>query len=254
MHDETTEVLRLASADNFRDVAGPGHRVTGGRLRTGWAYRSNELTLTDEDVADLARLGVGAVYDLREGYEVVLHPDVAVPGATWTHAPVPGIPTDRVPTLASAEEGQSVMEAIYAGFVTDPTARAGFGAVLAGLASADGVQVFHCTAGKDRTGWVSVLLHRLAGLDEPTILAEYLATNEVSSATRAKYLGMVAEHLGEHAVPAFERVMVADATYLAAADAALAATYGDLQTYLADGLGLTPDTVAALRTRLVAVS
>ena len=68
------------------------------------------------------------------------------------------------------------------------------------IADADGAALFHCTAGKDRTGWAAALLLHLAGVDDATILEDYLLTNSFSSATREKYLGMVREHLGEDKV------------------------------------------------------
>ena len=62
------ELVRLASADNFRDVTGPdsAYVAADGRpLRRGVAYRSNELQLSHADAATIARLGVTAIYDLR---------------------------------------------------------------------------------------------------------------------------------------------------------------------------------------------
>ena len=81
------ELVRLASADNFRDVTGPdaAYVAADGRpLRRGVAFRSNELQLTTADAESLARLGITAIYDLRSDHEVETHPDVDVPGATWT--------------------------------------------------------------------------------------------------------------------------------------------------------------------------
>ena len=101
-----------------------------------------------------------------------------------------------------------------------------------------GAALFHCTAGKDRTGWAAALLLHLAGVDDATILEDYLLTNSFSSATREKYLGMVREHLGADKVAVYERVMVADEAYLQAGYDAVAATYGDRLGYLRDGLGL----------------
>ena len=79
-----------------------------------------------------------------------------------------------------------------------------------------GAALFHCTAGKDRTGWAAALLLHLAGVDDETILEDYLLTNSFSSATREKYLGLVREHLGADKVDVYERVMVADEAYLQA--------------------------------------
>jgi protein-tyrosine phosphatase len=246
------ELVRLASADNFRDVAGPGYDTADGRaVRRGVLFRSNELTLTEEDADALARLEITTIFDLRAGHEVEAHPDAPVPGATWRHVEVKGIPMDAVTTLESRAQGVDVMRRVYRAFVEQEGGRQAFGALLHELAGGEEPQLFHCTAGKDRTGWASALLLHVAGVDRATVLEDYLATNTISSATRAKYLGMVREHLGEDKVDVYETVMVADADYLLEAYDAADATYGSLDGYLADGLGLAPDTLAALRTRLV---
>ena len=211
------ELVRLASADNFRDVTGPGYvNADGTRLRRGIFFRSNELGLTDEDAGTIAGLGVTDIYDLRGSDEVEAHPDVPVPGATWTHLEVKGIPMDSVAALATVADGTEVMRAVYRGFVDHPDGRASFADLLTRLAGAAGPQLFHCTAGKDRTGWAAALLLHVAGVADEVIRRDYLLTNTVSTGTRDKYLGMVREHLGDDKVAVYERVMVADEDYLTA--------------------------------------
>jgi len=175
-----------------------------------------------------------------------------VPGATWTHVEVKGIPMDSVSTLGTVAEADEVMHEVYRGFVLHAGGRASFAALLAHLAEADAPQLFHCTAGKDRTGWAGALLLHIAGVADDVILRDYLLTNTVSSGTREKYLGMVDEHLGADKVPVYERVLVADESYLRAAYDAVTATYESLDGYLADGLGLGEAVVGALRSKLVA--
>ena len=159
------ELVRLASADNFRDVTGPGYaNAEGTRLRPGVFFRSNELGLTDEDAGTIAGLGITDIYDLRGSDEVEAHPDVPVPGATWTHLEVKGIPMDSVAALATVADGNEVMRSVYRGFVDHPGGRASFADLLTRLATADAPQLFHCTAGKDRTGWAAALLLHVAGV------------------------------------------------------------------------------------------
>jgi len=249
------ELVRLASADNFRDVSGPDAAYAGAdgrRLRRGVAYRSNELQLTDTDVESLAGLGIGAIYDLRTDHEVVAHPDADVPGARWQHLEVTGIPMAAVSSLVDRRTAHDVMLEVYRGFVEVEGARAAFATLLRSIADADAPVLFHCTAGKDRTGWAAALLLHLAGVDDEKILADYLLTNTFSSATREKYLGLVREHLGVDKVDVYERVMVADEAYLQAAYDAVTATYGDRLGYLCDGLGLNGATLSALRDRMLA--
>ncbi|HET9421859.1 MAG TPA: tyrosine-protein phosphatase [Nocardioides sp.] len=246
------ELLRLTSADNFRDLSGPGHRTADGRaLRPALVYRSNELALTDEDAARVADLGVTSILDLRHADEIALHPDTSVPGAAWEHLEIPGIPMEDVATLEAPERAEEVMREVYRGFVRHPGARAAFATLIGRLATAEAPLVFHCTAGKDRTGWAAVLVLGICGVPDEVVLDDYLATNRVSIRTREKYLGMVREHLGDDKVEVYERVMVADERYLAAALEAIRSDFGTLAGYLGAGLGLTDATLDALRMRLV---
>ena len=248
------ELVRLASADNFRDVTGPdtAYAATDGTpLRRGVAYRSNELQLTAADAQSLARLGISAIYDLRSDHEVETHPDVDVPGATWTQLEVKGIPMDAVSDLHDRATAHDVMLQVYRGFVEVEGARVAFSALLRAIADGDGGALFHCTAGKDRTGWVSALLLHLAGVDDATILEDYLLTNSFSTATRDKYLGLVREHLGEDKVPVYEVAMLVSEGFLQEGYDAIADKYGDRRGYLRDGLGLDDRLLDRLRHRLV---
>ncbi len=166
--------------------------------------------------------------------------------------PVGGIPPGTGAELASADDAVAAMNGVYTRFVTDEAARASFATVLHGLAASTRPQLFHCTAGKDRTGWVSALLLDLAGVPWEAVEADYLVTNERSAGTREKYLGLVAEHLGPEKVPTFEPTMVADVDYLRTAKAQAVETYGSLERYLRDGLGLDEAELQALRSRLLA--
>ncbi|GAB2774253.1 tyrosine-protein phosphatase [Nocardioides salsibiostraticola] len=253
MSDESTgeDLVRLASADNFRDVAGPGYpTLGGGTVRKGVFFRSNELTLSGEDAAQIRDLGITAIYDLRDSHEVEAHPDADVPGASWEHLEVKGIPMDQVASLADREVATETMREVYRTFVRHPGARDAFGNLLGRLADGSDGHLFHCTAGKDRTGWASALLLHVAGVDPDLILEDYLLTNTVSTATRVKYLGLVEEHLGADKVDVYERVMVADGDYLNAAYHAVKVEYGDLDGYLTRGLQLREDQLSSLRGRL----
>ncbi|MGA8256042.1 MAG: tyrosine-protein phosphatase [Nocardioides sp.] len=247
------DFTRLASADNFRDVVGDGYPTgDGGRLRTGVLFRSNELQLSDEDGASLQRLGITHIFDLRDDHEVEAHPDMVVPGTTWRHLEVKGIAPGAGAELPDAETTRATLLAIYRRFVNDPAARASFGTLLAELAAGTTPQLFHCTAGKDRTGWTAALILHVAGADAATIDADYLLTNERSYGTRQKYLGLVAEHLGPDRVEVFEPMMVADLDYLRAAIDEAHTLYGGIDGYLRDGLGLSDDQLASLKDRLTA--
>lgn len=246
------ELVRLASADNFRDVAGTGAgypTADGGTVRRGVFFRANELRLTQEDAASIAALGVTGVLDLRSRHEIDTHPDAEIPGATWSHVDVLGIPMDEMASLPSHDAAVAMMERVYRGFVEDAPTRAALGRVLTTLAG-DGVHLFHCSAGKDRTGWTAALLLHLAGVADDVIEADYLLTNEYAATSRAAVLEQIVEHLGPDKAAVYEPVLVADADYLATSYASVERLYGDRATYLRDGLGLSDDVLDALRAKL----
>jgi hypothetical protein len=136
---------------------------------------------------------------------------------------------------------------VYRGFVEVEGGRAAFAELFRAIADAEVPVLFHCTAGKDRTGWAAALLLHLAGVDDATILEDYLLTNTFSSATREKYLGLVREHLGADKVEVYERLTVADEVYLQTGYDAVTAAYGDRLGYLRDGLGLDDATLSTNR-------
>lgn len=246
------ELVRLSSADNFRDVAGtgPGHPTAdGARVRRGVYFRANELRLTDEDAASMADLGITDIADLRSEHEIAMHPDVEVPGATWHHFDVLGIPMEEMAALATRDAAVAMMERVYRGFVDEPSTRAALGALLRQLAT-PGVHLFHCSAGKDRTGWTAALLLHLAGVPDDVILADYLATNDYSAASREATRQVIVDNLGADKAEVYEPVLVADADYLRTAYDAVAAAYGTLERYLVEGLGLDDEVLDALRERL----
>uniref|UniRef100_UPI0015FEE679 tyrosine-protein phosphatase n=1 Tax=Nocardioides stalactiti TaxID=2755356 RepID=UPI0015FEE679 len=197
------EILRLASADNFRDVAGPGYATAdGARVRRGVFYRSNELRLTDDDQGTLADLGLRAILDLRSEMEIDAHPDVPIDGATWHNFDVSGIPMDQVAGLRDRRSAVELMDAVYTSFVDSETSRSEFSGLFRQLATG-GPQLFHCSAGKDRTGWVAALLLHIAGVDDPTIESDYLLTNALTGSSRARIEAEIASALGPELVGVF---------------------------------------------------
>lgn len=250
--EDGRELLRLASVDNFRDVAGHGYATRdGGRMRTGTFFRSNDLRLAEEDHSTITDLGLRAIIDLRSDMEIALHPDPVVPGAEALHFDAIGIPMEKMSGIASHADAVALMDDVYRAFVTEERSRTAFGGVLRQLATG-GPQLFHCSAGKDRTGWVAALLLHVAGVDDATIADDYLLTNARSAVSRARVESEIAAHLGADKVAIYEPTLIVDAEYLDTSWSAVTETYGDRESYLRDGLGLDDTVLAELRRLLLA--
>jgi protein-tyrosine phosphatase len=101
--------------------------------------------------------------------------------------------------------------------------------------------VIHCTAGKDRTGFASALILHALGVPDDVIAEDYLLTNQ-----HYKRDALAAIDLPEDVRNAIGSV---EASYLAAAFEAVGKEYGDIETYLRDGLRIGPPEREALRAR-----
>ena len=175
----------LAGASNFRDLGGyVGH---GGRhVKWGKIFRSDHLgLLTAQDTAHLASLGLARICDFRGATERQLRPSV-----------LPGVPVHSLaiePTVVQAlhdfaARGQGLTEAdavqlmqqTYRDFVTHNSPR--FKQLFDHLLESDAPLVFHCTAGKDRTGLAAALILLALGVDEATVMQDYLLTNDLYKA------------------------------------------------------------------------
>ena len=165
-------LLPLVGAYNFRDLG--GYPTTDSR-RTRWGrlFRSDTLNeLTEEDVATLRAMGLATVVDLRTPTEV----ERAGPGPLQRHpihhlhAPVltdQGQEDRAAPQLRDGNAGDR-----YLWYLEGGSAALAEAMVL--MTEADRYPlVFHCFAGKDRTGVLSALLLAFLGVPDETIIEDY---------------------------------------------------------------------------------
>jgi protein-tyrosine phosphatase len=168
-----------------------------------------------------------------------------------------GLPNARDLGGYPAAEGRRVREGMvemYRQFVADAASRAAFAAALALIAerTAQGVAVlFHCTAGKDRTGWLAAVLLTALGADRATVFEDYLLTNcraaeGRGAESRAELLATLRRLVGER--QPIEPLIEVREEYLQAAFDEAEARYGSMEAFPAEGLGV--DT-AALRAHLL---
>ncbi|MCR8898838.1 tyrosine-protein phosphatase [Gordonia sp. GONU] len=263
-HDEQSSVAapapapRLASVDNFRDVAGTGdgYPVDRGHMRRGVLYRSNALTPDDHDLASLSALGIRRVYDLRTTLEIEAKPDVLPTGAAYVRHNIVGDDQGSaamgLSSLRSADEARGLLILANKNFVTDPDDRAEIAATIRDIAAGQGPQLFHCTSGKDRTGWISAVVQTLVGVNRADVMRDYLLTNEYSAASIDKAASAAAAKAGPGTGGAVRVVSGVFPEALGAGLDEVDRQYGSMEEYARSGLGLSPDTIDALKAKLTA--
>ena len=245
---------RLTGIDNFRDLAGTTTAYTtanDGVMRAGVFYRSNALTPTASDLAVLNGLGISNVYDLRTPSEIAATPDTLPTGAIYQNIDIIGSTTSgsNVTNISFTSTAQAVamMEETNRAFVSDSGMRSQFSVLFNELAAADRAALFHCTAGKDRTGWTAAVLLSIAGVDSATIMQNYLATNDYTAARVAATLAAMPTSMEAIYAP----LLGVQASYLQAGLDEVTAEYGSMDNYLKEGLRLSQETIYVLRGKMV---
>ena len=260
---QRTRLLPLQGGRNFRDLGGylahDGRRVRWGRL-----FRSGVMSyLTDSDHAHLDAIGLRVVCDLRTQREREREP------THWRPQEVAWMQWDYDPgqtSLRSYLDGESeftpevTRQCMLRLYRALPSLFAPqYAQLLQRLAAADLPLVFHCSAGKDRTGLAAALV--LSALDVPveTIMEDYRLTDELVDLEAALFqhprssIGVGDEYSVLSRVDRAARMPLLRAApeYLETALEQIAREHGSIESYLSGPLGLTTDARDALRAQLL---
>ncbi|MEV8531273.1 tyrosine-protein phosphatase [Streptomyces sp. NPDC051211] len=254
---------------NLRDLGGTP--LSGGRtVRRGLVLRSGQLDRLDLGADPVvAALGIRTIIDFRTDVERGEHPDRVPEGARLLVQDVLAdkVSSGRLPVAAQlkdiladpirAEEqlgagrAEALFGDIYRSFVSSASGQAAYRTLLTELADPEsGPLLFHCTAGKDRTGWGATVVLALLGADEETLMAEYLSVNP---AVRQAFAPMIEGFTAAGGNPDIALALIGVVPgYLQAALDEVGTRYGSMEKYVREGLGVPDETVDALRARLAA--
>ncbi|MER7733349.1 tyrosine-protein phosphatase [Streptomyces erythrochromogenes] len=228
-------LVKLEGTANFRD-AGGYRTATGQWVKMGEVYRSDALNkLTPADLAKLRRLHIRTVFDLRMEDERTKDADKVPAGAAYVVADVfagsgsfqtmPRTPEEAVRAMVDAERAM----------VSGAGGKKAYAQVLDGIERDRARSVlFHCTAGKDRTGWANAALLTALGVPRQTVEADYLASNDYRKAANDAILS----HLPAQQAAVYKPLLDVRPEYLNAGYDEVRTTYGSFDRYLEDGLGI----------------
>jgi protein-tyrosine phosphatase len=239
---EANARVPLQGGYNFRD-AGGYLASQSRRVRTGVIFRSDHLNeLTEADLANLNDLGIRVVHDFRLDSERERQPS-----RRWNDAEVIELATGDVTGLdITAVElvrdmlagkrplpegnfwGDNYVSMLDAG-------RPMFVRLLSSLANADRLPaLYHCTGGKDRTGIATMLIHKVLGVDDETILDDFLLTNLFRTPFRIQQLSSGLRSVGIDVPKAVPIIGVSREAMVAAIEA-LDQAHGGAENYLLSG-------------------
>ena len=227
-------LLRLQGAMNFRDLGGYTGRE-GRSVRWRRLFRSDHLgRLTQDDYASLADLRLHGSIDFRGLAERAENP-CQLPGIVQHSLAIEPTVVQRMEAMAAAERELTgpivveLMEDLYRSLVIDHASR--FSELFQHLLDAEGPLVFHCTAGKDRTGVAAALILFALGVSREQVMKDYLLTNDVLKPPELFH--------SRTPVEALRVLWRVQESFLGAALDAIEVEHGDVDRYLTNRLGLT---------------
>ena len=247
MPQHPDRVLRLQGATNFRDLG--GYIGQDGRpVKWRQLFRSEHLAgLTADDQAALSQMGVARSVDFRGVDERAATP-YAVPGLRQIALTIEPSVVQQMQALSeagqtlTAERTADLMSDLYRALATDQAHR--FAELFAHLLDEadDSPLVFHCTAGKDRTGFAAALILLALGVPRDVVVADYLLTNQ-------HYRHPPRLPQSETPPEVLAVLWTVQQRFLDAALAAVDQDHGGVDRYLQDRLGVTTAAAALLRQR-----
>ncbi|MGW1612171.1 tyrosine-protein phosphatase [Streptomyces sp. NPDC002285] len=253
----------LAGVRNFRDVGGLP-TVDGRRVRHGVLFRSGHLAhATEDDAAFLDTLGLHTIFDFRNAADQKLEgADVELRGVRNVNLPLSDPADgaefwkmvrdgnlDQLREILADGKGAGRMIASYRMIIKERTAE--HSQVLHSLAQDSVPALMHCAAGKDRAG-LSIAVTLLAlGVEREAIVADYLESNAKHRRYKVRRSGSDASAYSPEVMELLSPLFDARAEYLTAAFDTIDEAWDGVETYLEQGLRLTPETRERLRERLL---
>jgi protein-tyrosine phosphatase len=264
-------ILPLEGALNLRDLG--GYTTENGKIvRWGMLYRSDHLTkLTEEDIKILERINLKTIIDLRSEHEKKVYPNKKISTVEYI---LNCNPESHFAELAGkainlADENKKLIEDIengivdpsivnnsgtvsiesYQNFVDDSKSQEAFGTMLKWLANPESVaSVHHCRGGKDRTGFGSMLILSLLGVNEEQILEDYLITKKVREERNLLKLEQYKKLTDNQNYLDYLMTLIdTRKDYLMTAINRINDFYGGITSYALNQLGLTTEEIAQLR-------
>ncbi|WP_329268372.1 tyrosine-protein phosphatase [Streptomyces sp. NBC_01451] len=253
----------LGGVRNFRDVGGlptvDGRRVAYGRL-----FRSGHLAhATDQDAAFLGSLGLHTIFDFRNAADIGLEgPDIELPGVRNVNIPlsdpahgaefwkmVRDGDLDELRSLLADGKAEQRMISSYREIVRDRTAE--HSRMIHALAEDSVPALMHCAAGKDRAG-LSIAVTLLAvGVERDAIVADYMESNAEHRRYKVRRSGSAAKAYSSEVLELLNPLFGTRPEYLMAAVETAEETWGSVDSYLEQGLGVTPELRERLRERFL---
>jgi protein-tyrosine phosphatase len=250
---------KVEGLDNIRDIGGYKTK-DGKKVKWGILYRADSLSkMTENGKKDFEKLKIGYIFDLRDDNEIAKAPDPVFKNTKYIHTEIPtsGVTaqkprtTEEIRAFYSKPETLNYWKDGYEYMVGSSKARESIKTILLTSLENKGKTglIWHCSGGKDRTGFVSVIFLSLLGVDNETILKDYLLTNEYRKKFDTKELEDMKKIFENDPVmtEGFLAIQQAKPEYAAVFMDKIERLYGTTENYLIQEVGITQEQINEIK-------
>lgn len=236
--------IKLEGTHNTRDLG--GYETQDGRvIKKGFLFRSDGLgKLTPEDCKKLSNLGIKRIVDFRSDVEKIKQPNIIPTGMEYIEMPIEADKNinNEIYDILSGKVDKDMREFLIEAnkdFVLQY--KEVFSDFLKDLVNSGLPTLFHCTAGKDRTGFATLLIYTILGVDMDTILVDYLKTNYFIQDSMGKQLENVAKlmNIKEEDKEKILPLLRVDIDYIESAINTANKKYGSIHNFISEGLKIS---------------
>ena len=251
---------KLKSVSYFKDLGGIA-TPSGEIVKKGVLFRSCDFSKMSEKDFGKVENKLFACVDLRTDMEIEIKPDVFCDEPFYHHLPL--LTNDENPAVTREtrngilkrrmqQEGgmKEHLASIYRLMVTSEMSRKNLRKIFDILLSndSDNFVVYHCTQGKDRTGMVSALILLALGVDKEDVIDDYIKYNRHNRFERVFiWIAVSIRFMSFKAARELNLAMAARKKYILAAFEQMDKSYGGIQEFLRNGIGLTEEEITKLR-------
>ena len=242
----------------YRDLGGIKNKE-GKTIKPNMIVRGKSLyKIKEKDIRKLKIYNLSKVIDLRTAVEIDEKPNVVIDKTKYIHIPIfkektAGITHEKEESKLKMLMKMVSIENLYKLMVTDKYSIEQLKNIIHEIINSDTYPVlFHCTAGKDRTGVVAMLILNILDVDEETIMSNYLEINKKHKPKANLFYVLINILMWNKklAKKARSYYMVHE-SYLETAIAAIKETYGTMENYIKEALGVTDEMKQAFKDKVL---
>ncbi|MCR5113071.1 MAG: tyrosine-protein phosphatase [Acholeplasmatales bacterium] len=260
-------MLKLKKVKNYRDLSYLNNDKINIKpnllIRSGHLHKLNKRSMQALNANNIL------VLDLRSNQEILEKPDkykdelnylnipvfdLSVYGVTREHKSIKDA-LFKAKTVEEIKNNIPKLEHIYASVIKEEIPRNNLkdivNLIIDNVINGKGV-LYHCTAGKDRTGMVSVILLKILGFDNDAVINDYLKTNIRAIREKRKYyLGVLLLKRSKSLAKMIAEMMLAKEEYIRSFINAIDQLYGDFNSFIKIGLGIDDDILFKFKGALI---